>query len=178
MRCRLFVTLFIFGLFFSSQCYGSVYTDHDKLYSIEFPEGWNIEDKDSETYEWVTAQSPPQNHQDGYLESIQITYSLKKSSTSIDQYLPEVLRFMKEKYHAASIVEISALKMDGQEAKKILFTAIGPGIKGEQIPLRALHYILVHDQHLMIILCVSSNRDFEKWKPTFEKSIQSLKFLK
>lgn len=169
----------LFPLFASSffTLEAKTYVDLLKAYSIEFPTGWVVEDEKSKTHEWVSAQSPEENSEDPYLESIQITYNAKKSETDLNEYLPEVVKLMKEKYHAAAIEEIGSTKIGGEEAKWILFTATGPGKQGEQLPLKALHYILIHEQRLMIILCVSSEKAFERWRPFFEKTIDSLKFL-
>lgn len=177
MLNRCFGVLCAILIFLPSMSQAAPYIDHGHFYTIEFPTGWSIQDQNLPTNEWVTAQSLAENAKDTYLESIQIILSLKESSITVDEYLPKFIQFMKEKYQGASIQEIISTKIDGHEAKQILFTAIGPSKEGEQILLKAQHYILVHNKHLMIILCVSSEKDFEKWSPVFKNTITSLKFF-
>lgn len=153
------------------------FEDQNHAYTITFPKGWTVDENDANNIAWVTARSPAEKEGDSYLENIQITYNQKASKTTLKDYLPEMLRFMKEKYAQLDVLEIGSTEIAGTEAKWILFTSQGPSETGKQIQLKAIHYVLVADQHLMIILCVAPVERFDEWKPTFEQSLKTLKFL-
>ena len=155
----------------------STFEDQNHVYTITFPHGWTVHENDANNIAWVTARSPVEKQRDSYLENIQITYNQKASKTSLNDYLPEMLLFMKEKYADVNIEEIGSTVLADHEAKWILFTSKGPGETGQQVPLKAIHYVLVADNHLMILLCVAPIDRFEDWKPTFEQSLKTLKFL-
>ena len=154
------------------------FEDQNHVYTITFPEGWTVDESDSNHIAWVTARSPAEKESDPYLENIQITYNQKASNTTLNEYLPELLVFMKEKYADVEIIEIGSTELADMTAKWVLFTSQGPGETGEQVRLKAIHYALVAGKHLMIILCVAPIERFDAWKPTFEKSLKTLKFLK
>lgn len=156
---------------------GPVHQDQNHVYTISFPEGWTVDESDSNNISWVTARSPSENENDSYLENIQITYNQKASKTTLNEYLPQLLVFMKEKYANVEIIEIGSTKLADMQSKWILFTSQGPGESGEQVHLKAIHYALVADKHLMIILCVAPIERFDEWKLTFEQSLKTLKFL-
>ncbi len=157
--------------------HGAAFQDQNHVYMITFPEGWTVDENDSNNISWVTARSPTEKEGDPYLENIQITYNQKASKTTLNEYLPELLVFMKEKYANVEVMEIGSTQLAGKTAKWILFTSQGPGESGQQVRLKAIHYALVADKHLMIILCVAPIARFDAWKPTFEKSLSTLKFL-
>ena len=153
------------------------FEDQNHVYRITFPESWTVDESDSNNIAWVTARSPSEKESDPYLENIQITYNQKASKTTLNEYLPELLVFMKEKYANVEIMEIGSTQLAGTQAKWILFTSQGPGESGEQVRLKAMHYALVVNKHLMIILCVAPIDRFDEWKPIFERSLKTLKFV-
>jgi|GEM_PF-4719681 len=155
---------------------GYAYEGPNHVYSIAFPKEWSVDENESNGISWVTARSPAEKEGDSYLENIQITYNQKSSDKTLNQYLPVMLQFMKEKYADVNIKEIGSTTLGGQEAKWILFTSQGPDESGRQVALKAIHYILDYKQHLMIILCVAPVDRFDEWKPSFEETLKTLKF--
>ena len=156
----------------------AAFEDQNHVYTITFPEGWTVDESDSNNIAWVIARSPAEEKGNPFLENIQITYNQKASNTLLNEYLPDLLVFMKEKYADVEIMEIGSTELADRTAKWVLFTSQGPGDTGEPVRLKAIHYALVAGKHLMIILCVAPIDRFDASRPTFEKSLKTLKFLK
>ncbi len=157
---------------FTSSLQGALFEDLNHAYSVEFPDDWAVKEKEKDEIAWVIATS---SEKEG---NVQMTYNERTSDNTLNEYLPEMLRYMKEKYADVIIGEIESATVDGNEAKAIFFKAKGPSPSGKKISLKALHYLLVVNKHLMMVLCVAPEKNFSEWQPTFEKIVASIKLAK
>jgi len=143
------------------------YYDKGRGFSIRFPVGWGVKEINDST---IDARSPLSDSKDTYRELIAIDYFDLTPSESLDKEFENALaEFRRE--GTAKILGFGQLSIDNEKAKWLIVQWQDQGQN-----MKLILYMSVKRNRLYTITCAAKADTFLKYKPIFEKAVESFRF--
>lgn len=140
-------------------------------YTIEFPEKWEIMKGVMDTD--VIAIAPKINPDDLFRENVNIIHAKLELPITPKEYYDFNLKSLGQILTDFDLEDSEDVKVDGFEAKKLVFThTIGV------VNAKVLQYLILHENKAYVLTFTADPLDFKEYQPIFEKIVETFKFKK
>lgn len=157
--------LVFFGLLFVLSSLGAApYVQEPWGFSIEFPEGWRVEEDRHQAL--FIACAPGEG-----VESISILVEEIPQGMTLEEYYSEGVKELEQSVEAFHIEEAGTSELGGKRAKWILLTGC---VGGEA--LKSLQTFTIVQKRLYIVTCTALPSTYARYQPLFQDSLHSLYF--
>lgn len=149
--------------------YKNVYTDTTNQISFAYPEAWTIMTGATNPYLVVTVSSPNISE---YTPILNITKEQIPSDMSLDVYISQTMRQLKEVIAEFSQNEPVTLNVDGQPARKISFSGmfLTKPFSWEQV-------YTIKDNNIYVMTYVAPTDKFSTERDAIETSFSTFSFV-
>ncbi|MCE1246165.1 MAG: DcrB-related protein [Firmicutes bacterium] len=165
------VALFVVGIM-ASQAFADTmktYTNKAKGFSIDFPSKWEVKEKVSDVD--VIALSPVEGKSDKFRENVNVIALTVPTSVTLKVFYDENVKDMKKKLKKFTVVSESNTKINGQDARKLVYTH-----NMYNHTMKAAAYVMLKGGKACFITCTAAPETYSKWEAEFDKIAKTTKF--
>ncbi len=144
------------------------YRDDELGFSIRYPESWEKRIGFQGTS--VAFVSPKERSSDRFQESVNVVMTEVEEGTVLnDQLLQEFYAEIESQGTGFQVLETQALQLNGVDARRITCRfRVGGHL------FQYLLYILLKDDRVYVITCVSRTLDFDRYEGVFDRMCRSI----
>lgn len=141
-----------------------------KGYSITFPNHWAVEPGYMGLD--VIAQAPPLNKLSNSQANISVISAPLPPGTTIDYYLEKNLENLKTGLQDFNLIETGKAIVGGVSGKRIIYNH-----SVKEMKLYVMQYFIITNDNGYVITCTAIAEDYQHYLNSFERSVQTFKFL-
>ncbi len=148
---------------------GRYYNDKSE-FSVKFPEGWRLDEKEDLQGLTVTALSGHLTDEDFIEESIMIDVRYLWNKPSLEKWFNDLDSASKSIFHNYKVKENSDITVGGREGKWLVFT-----YRQDGLDLINMSFIMLNGRYGYLISCHTEAHKFDQYRSLFEEVADSFR---